>query len=650
MIRAAIFVFALLAAAQTPGRRPLKIEDVHSILAVADVQISPDGEWVAYSLSSVDKAEDKSDTDLWMVRWDGSGRAQLTSSKESETNPRWSPDGKWLAFLSARADKEAGAQVWLLPRSGGEAAQLTTLKESVTDLVWSPDSKRLALVAASREEKKKPPPPIVIDRYHFKQDMQGYLTRKPSRIHLFEIGSKKDELLSSEELEETAPAWSPDGTKIAFLSNRAGEKAMYTRWQLCVAEARPGSAVQELTTEDRISGGRGGRPAWSKDGARIFFLLGREPKFRAYNRMALAAVPVSGGTPEMLLSSAERSIGGLQTLSTGGPAFLVSDDMSESLARLPGRTTLGAGKFVITSWSEARGHVAVLASNDDAPAEVHALENGKLRALSDHNDAWLKKIELGPTREVRFKNPSGVEVHGLLTLPPGYQEGKKLPLLLRIHGGPNGQDSHSFQFERHLFAANGYAVLQVNYRGSSGRDEAFQTAIFADWGNKEVEDLMAGVDHVIQLGIADENRLGIGGWSYGGILTDYMIARTARFKAATSGAGSALQLSMYGSDQYIEQYDREIGFPWKAEDSWRKISYPFLEAAKIRTPTLFLGGEKDFNVPIIGSEQMYQALRANGVEAQLIIYPGENHGIRRPSYVQDRLERYLAWYKKYLPN
>jgi dipeptidyl aminopeptidase/acylaminoacyl peptidase len=188
----------------------------------------------------------------------------------------------------------------------------------------------------------------------------------------------------------------------------------------------------------------------------------------------------------------------------------------------------------------------------------------------------------------------------------------------------------------------------VNYRGSSGRDEAFQTAIFADWGGKEVIDLLAGVNHVVALGIADPNRLGIGGWSYGGILTNYTITRDSRFKAAISGAGSSLQLSMYGSDQYIEQYDLEIGMPWKSRDTWMKVSYPFFESDKIKTPTLFLGGEKDFNVPIIGSEQMYQALRANGVDSQLIIYPGENHGIRKPSYVQDRYERYLAWYKKYL--
>ena len=191
-------------------------------------------------------------------------------------------------------------------------------------------------------------------------------------------------------------------------------------------------------------------------------------------------------------------------------------------------------------------------------------------------------------------------------------------------------------------------MLAVNYRGSSGRGSAFQKAIFADWGNKEVVDLLGAVDEAVAAGVADPARLGIGGWSYGGILTDYTIATDTRFKAAVSGAGSALQLSMYGIDQYIVQYENEIGLPWKAQDLWIKVSYPFFQADRIKTPTLFLGGEKDFNVPIVGGEQMYQALKSLGVETQLVIYPGQFHGLTMPSYVRDRLERYLAWYDKYL--
>lgn len=655
-------LWLLLAAAslfaQTP--RPLQVDDAHAIKSVSDPQVSPDGAWVAYTLTTINKAEDKSDTDIWMVKWDGSQRIQLTSSKESESSPRWSPDGQWLAFSSARADPQQGAQIWLMNRAGGEATQLTTFKGSVGDFVWSPDSKRFAVVMTERDEdppkpgdKPKTAKPLVIDRYQFKQDGSGYLTRKPSQIWLFDIAAKKAERLTKEEFEEGSPSWSPDGRTIAFYSNRAGLTGRYARWQICRADAQPGSAVKEITTGELI-GGRGGRPVWSPDGATLFFLAGRERKYRAYNRMKIAAVPAAGGEPVVRPSSLDRSIGNLQRLSTGNLAFLVTDDMREYPAQAPASggnwDRMLTADSSVNTWNEAAGHMAVLMSTDDQTPEIYALEGGRTRALTSHNAGWRKGIVLGETREFKARTRDGAEVHSLLTLPPGYKDGTKLPLLLRIHGGPNGQDSHAFQFERHLFAAHGYAVLNVNYRGSAGRDEAFQTAIFADWGGKEVTDLLASVDQVIAMGIADPDRLGIGGWSYGGILTDYTIARDPRFKAATSGAGSALQLSMYGSDQYIEQYDLELGFPWDpaARDNWLRISYPFFEANRIRTPTLFFCGQNDFNVPVIGSEQMYQALKANGVDTQLIIYPGENHGIRKPTYVQDRYERYLAWYAKYL--
>jgi dipeptidyl aminopeptidase/acylaminoacyl peptidase len=659
MRKLAVFLAAaVLAMGQT--RRPLKVDDVNLIRSVSDPQVSPEGKWVAYTVSTIDAQADKSDTDVWMVSWEGATRTRVTSSKESETAPRWSPDGQWLSFLSARADREKGSQVWLLPRSGGEATQLTHVEGSVSDYGWSPDSKRLILLVSPRDlesaakkdgEGPKTPKPIVIERYRFKQDVQGYSYKPTAKLWLFDVESKKAERLTKEELPQGGASWSPDGTRIAFLSDRAGEDGRYSRWQVCVAEAKPGADVKVLTDDERIPGGRGGRLQWTKDGSRILFLLGREPRFRAYNRMKIAAVPSAGGPIAVLTPSLERSAGSVLRLSNGEIAFLSVDDMSERpLVFNEGGTpkaTFG-GKGVISAMSEAAGHLAVLASGDGAPAEVNALENGTLRPLSAHNSGWLKDIELGETREVRFRTRDGADVHGLLTLPPGYRDGEKLPLLLRIHGGPNGQDAHSFQFERHVFAANGYAVLNVNYRGSAGRDEAFQTAIFADWGHKEVIDLLAGVDQVVAMGIADPARLGNGGWSYGGILTNYTIATDGRFKAAISGAGSSLQLSMYGSDQYVEQYDLEVGMPWKNRDLWMKLSYPFFEAEKIHTPTLFLGGEKDFNVPIIGGEQMYQALKANGVDTQLVIYPGEFHGIRKPSYVKDRLERYLAWYAKYL--
>jgi dipeptidyl aminopeptidase/acylaminoacyl peptidase len=333
---------------------------------------------------------------------------------------------------------------------------------------------------------------------------------------------------------------------------------------------------------------------------------------------------------------------------------LVADDRSVYPARIP----LSAGNaerlmtppVVVSSWTTAGSCSAVLSGGDTKPTEVYRADGWTLKPLTHQNDALFATLDVPATEEVGFKSKDGTDVHGLLTKPVGYVAGTKVPLLLRIHGGPNSQDQHSFSAERQWFAANGYAVLAVNYRGSAGRGDKFSKAIFADWGHYEVDDLQAGVDHVVKMGVADPERLGVGGWSYGGILTDYLIASDTRFKAATSGAGTAFTVAFYGTDQYIIQYDNEIGPPWepKAWEIYQKLSYPFLHADRIKTPTLFLGGERDFNVPVQGSQQMYQALRSLGVETQLIIYPNETHGITRPSYVRDRLERYLAWYDKHL--
>jgi len=267
----------------------------------------------------------------------------------------------------------------------------------------------------------------------------------------------------------------------------------------------------------------------------------------------------------------------------------------------------------------------------------------------------MATLALGAVEDLAFRGADGDAVHALLTLPVGYQPGTRVPTLLWIHGGPNSQDGHGLDFsgyplalERQYFAAHGYAVLAVNYHGSSGRGAAFASGIVADWGNKEVRDLLAAVDAAVARGVADPQRLGIGGWSYGGILTDYTIATDARFSAAISGAGSANQLTMYGHDQYILQYNNEIGLPWQDEKRWLQISYPFFHADRIRTPTLFMGGEKDFNVPIAGGEQMYTALRTLGVPTQLVVYPGQYHIFDRPSYIKDRIGRYGAWFDRYL--
>jgi len=265
------------------------------------------------------------------------------------------------------------------------------------------------------------------------------------------------------------------------------------------------------------------------------------------------------------------------------------------------------------------------------------------------NDAFLKGIRLGGVERFRATSRDGTPVDGFLTLPPGHASGKGIPAILRIHGGPASQYSTAFELEWQMLAAHGYAVIAANPRGSTGYGTAFSRAIWADWGVKDFEDVMAAVDHVVAKGLADPDRLGVGGWSYGGMLTDHVITKTPRFKAAVSGSSIANILAGYGTDHYQHHYEVELGLPWKERERWLAVSSPFFDAPKVVTPTLVMCGALDMNVPLINSEQLYQALRRVGkVETELVIYPGQWHGIRTPSYQKDRLERYLAWYDRFL--
>lgn len=663
----ALFVLLLapLGAAQQ-GRRPLNVDDIYNLKEVRDPQRSPDGRWVAYTVTRAVKDTDKNDTDVWMVSWDGRERIQITSTPEAESAPRWSPDGKHLAFLSSRQGSKQ-AQVWLLNRAGGEAVKLTDAKGAVSDYAWSPDSRQLVLVVkdpdprdveTEKEPEKRPdgstktPKPVVIDRYSFKADGDGYLRGERSHLYLFDVAAKKADLLTPGPFDEESPAWSPDGKRIAFIRRHGeGDADRVPNRDLFVIDACTCANPNRLTF---TSAEELGRPAWSPDGKSIAYLLGDEPKWSAYDQAQLMTVSSEGGESRPLTASLDRPVA-WPSWSRDGAAltFVVIDDRAQHVARVAatgGRIEkLIEGRQVIDRPSAGNdGAFAVLASTATSVPEVHALENGQLRKLTRHNDEWLDGIIFGTTEDFTSISKDGTDVHGLVVKPPTYRPGRRYPTLLRIHGGPNGQDAHSFHFERELFAANGYVVVAVNYRGSNGRGSAFQKAIHADWGNKEVIDLLGAMDHVLAIGLADPDRLGIGGWSYGGILTNYTIATDGRFKAAISGAGSSNQISMYGTDQYITQYETELGQPWKNQDLWIKVSYPFFHADRIRTPTLFMCGEKDFNVPLLGSEQMYQALKSLDVDTQLVIYPNQYHGITTPSYRKDRLERYLSWYEKYL--
>ncbi len=645
-----LFSAVLCASAQ---KRPLRPGDLYRQQSTGGGQISPDGNWMLYTLTTTDSAKDRRNTDIWMMRWNGTDNIQLTSSPDGENNPKWSPDNKYISFTTSR--NLSGSQVFLLNRLGGEAIKLTDVKGDLNDYEWSPDGKKLLLTIKDYEDtaKKKGAKPWVLNKYNFKRDVSGYQydTRK-THLYLFDVTTKKLDTLTKGEYNENDGQWSPDGNSIAFVSNHTEDPDKNSNSDIFIIDAKPGAVAKQFTTW----AGRDGSPQWSPDGKTIAYTRSTSAEnFIMYDQAILCVQPVSGGEVKLLSKSLDRPISSAKWNKDGKSiAALVSDDCERYVVNYDvasGKMTkvIGGNRVFGSLELHPSGNWLTTMSDPTLPYEFYALENGSLRRLTKVQDSFVANLSLARVEKVVSKSKDGNTVSSLLYLPEG-STGKNLPVIFYIHGGPVAQDEFSFDLTRQMFAAKGYAVVGVNYRGSNGRGIDYSKAIYADWGNKEVLDIHGAVDHLVSKGVIDQNRMAISGWSYGGILTDYCIASDTRFKAAVSGAGSALQLSLYGVDMYILQLDNEMGQPWKDNnyEKYLKMSYPFLHADRIKTPTLFMTGEKDFNVPAVGSEQMYQALRSIGTPTELIVYPGQFHGISLPAYQRDRFERYLAWFDKYL--
>ncbi len=659
-----LLVASALPAPAAEALRSLKPEDVAAFKSVSDPQVSPDGLWVAYTVQSMDLKKDKADADIWMspLAPGANGEAvRLTTSKKSEDTPRWSPDGKYLAFLSDRDGDER--QVYLLDRRGGEAWQLTEYKASVSDLAWSPDGKKLALIVADidpdapkadEKDDDKTPKPIVIERRQFKRDGEGYLREIREHLYVFDLASKESVQVTSGKYDDSAPVWAPDGSRIAFVSNRTADPDSNQNTDIFVVEAKEGAAPQAVTT----SPGSDGSPAWSPDGKEIVYVAGGPVSDMWYGISSAAIVPAAGGAARDLTRGLDRNISSPRFSRDGQQVyFLLEDGGNQHLARISAKADASAssadrvvaGERDIDSFDLGpRAEIALVESQWDHPGEVSVLgAKGDLVRLSHANDEFLRGIRLSKIERFKATSADGTEIDAFLTRPPDAPAGKKLPTVLRIHGGPTAQYTTGWNLEWQMLAAGGYAVVAANPRGSTGYGRDFCYAIWADWGNKDFEDVMAAVDGAIAMGVADPDRLGVGGWSYGGILTDYVITKTTRFKAAISGASEANYFANYGTDHYQYEWETELGLPWRNVERWTKLS-PWFHVDNVKTPTLILCGQDDVNVPLLNSEQLYQALKRLGVRTELIIYPGQNHGIRKPSYQKDRFERYLAWYDKYL--
>jgi dipeptidyl aminopeptidase/acylaminoacyl peptidase len=671
MLALVCFLSLLNATAQTSGPRPITVDDQFQIRDVTDAQITADGKWVAYVVATQSLKDDKTDSRIWMIPTTGSEPIPLTAEDVSSEHPRWSPDGKFLAFTSKRGDNKS-SQVYLLNRMGGEGQRLTETVQDVDDFAWSADSKRLVLVlrdpspdeldeAAAKnksdsgdsKEKPKTPHPIVVDRYEYKADEIGYLDRRRAHLYVFDIATKTMTQVTSGDYDDAEPAWSPDGKSLAFSSNRSQPDPDRTYdsniWVVAADNTDKGAHLTQITTNP----GSDEHPVWSPDGRSIAYVTQLEPKLSEYSTHHLAISPAAGGSAKVLTATLDRNVEHPQFSPDGQSIyFMADDDATINVCRISinhGEVARPiSGRSIVSSFSVAQtGEIAATLSTTDRPYEIYTVSTGAPQRVSHVNDAWLAQIRLSLPEYVKFKSKDGTMIAGFLYKPLDYIPGKKYPAILRPHGGPTWAYYAEFTDLAQLFAANGYVVLYPNPRGSTGYGENFCKAIFADWGNKDFQDDMAMVDYAIAQGLVDPDKLGVGGWSYGGISTDFIIGQTTRFKAAISGAGSAEYISMYGHDQYTKDYETELGRPWENHAGWDRLA-PFWKVANITTPALFMGGDIDWNVPILGGEHMYQALKSLNRETELVVYPGEYHGFKTPTHLKDREERYLAWYAHYV--
>jgi dipeptidyl aminopeptidase/acylaminoacyl peptidase len=664
--------------AQTPRvPSPIGVDDLFGLQEVQDAQIAADGQFVAYVVNSTSLKDDKSESRIWMLPYAGGEPIALTAAGTSNEHPRWSPDGKFIAFLSERKDAEGNerkTQMYLLNRLGGEAQVLTDTAQGVNDFAWSPDGKRLALLlkdpspeeleAATNKEKdkeegvatskkSKAQRPWVIDRLLFKSDTVGYLDRRRTHLYVFDVASKTLTQVSSGDFDDSNLAWSPDGKFLAFSSNRSkpDPDGTYGSSIFVVAadNTDKGASLRQVTT------GTGGdhNPTWSPDGRWIVYSTRLEPKEMEYGTSHIAVVSAQGGTARVLTLALDRNCTEPRfTTDSKSIDFIVDDDGTQNVAQVNMAdskiTRPIGGRMFVSDFSLSRnGLLAASISTMDRPFELYTAPSGTLTRLSHVNDSWLSRFKLSQGEYVSFKSKDGTTIHGYLYKPVDYIPGKKYPTILRPHGGPVWAYYAEFQDLGQLLAANGYLVLLPNPRGSSGYGLDYAKAIFADWGNKDFQDDMAIVDYAIAQGLADPDKLGVGGWSYGGISTDFIIGQTNRFKAAISGAGGAEFTSLWGHDQYVLDYITELGYPWENRAVWDRVA-PLYKVKNIHTPTLFMGGNIDWNVPILGGEQMYMSLKALGRETELVVYPDEYHEFETPSHIKDRHERYLAWYAHYV--
>jgi len=640
--------------------RPLAVDDYFAIQSVGSPIVSPDGAWVVYTVSTKDLENDRTESRLWSVPTAGGEARPITAKGWGVGSPSWTPDGQYLAF-TARSDDQ-GSQLFRLDlRGGGERVQITNVEGGIGGYKWSPDGKRL-LLSIRDKNTDDPSGPWVIDRLVFKQDYVGYLNHQRTHLYVHDLEAKTTIQITDGDYDDYGATWSPDGSRIAFVSNRTAEPDASSNTDIWLVDPDTPYDQQEpvrVTTNP----GTDDSPIWHPDGERIGYLMtytDRTDIPASYLQSKVAIIRIGEDEPVLLTTEALDRKAWDPTFSPDGSQIYVQleDDGQVQLAAvsvadgelsrlITGRVQVGATAVA------PDGSVVVAISKPRLPEDLFVLDanppagSEQPRRLTDVNGELLNSIWLSDVEELRFPTLDGTVIQTFVYKPQDFDPKRRYPAILWLHGGQESQYDYGFNFRVQLFAANGYVVVMPNVRGSGGRGLDFALSLNKAYGTHDVEDVIVATDYVIARGYVDPDRLGVGGWSSGGTLTNVVITKTDRFAGAISGASVGWYTSTYGHDPYYVWWHTELGPPWKNRDLWDSIS-PFMDVENITTPTLFIGGEKDWNQPIIHSEQMYQAMKHLGRETQLVVYPDAHHGIRKHSYQKDLLERFLGWFEKYV--
>jgi dipeptidyl aminopeptidase/acylaminoacyl peptidase len=667
---AALFTFSLAFQTALAQSRPMTFDDQMRVKRIAGATVSPDGKWIVYPQGVVDKAANRTQYDLWIVPATGGEPRKLTSGKRSSNEPCWSPDSKSIAFVAA---PDGVSQIYIVGIEGGEPRKVTDFYTDLGGIVWSPDGKyfvfaaevypecaddecnkrKLAEAEASKVKAKTAERLLYRHWTSFKEGRRSHLFVVPASGGTAKDVTPGDYDAPIFSLGGSDYTFSPDGKEIAFARNTDKDEATSTNSDIFLVSVNGGEAKRISTSK-----GYDTNPRYSPDGKYIAWLSMATATFEADKKQVLLYERATGKT-RSLTDKTDISFDEIAWLPDSSGMFLTAENKGQSsiyyltLAGNDAKVVYEKGQNGSLSVSPDGKTIYFTSSTLSRPNEVFSLDNnGKATQLTHANDALCSEIKFGAVEETWFTGAAGAKVHAMIVKPPQFEAGKKYPMILLIHGGPQGawNNGWSYRWNPQLFAAPGYVVVMVNPRGSTGYGQKFVDEISGDWGGKVYTDLMNGVDHVIKQGYVDPERIGAAGGSYGGYMVNWILGhnQNKRFKALVSHAGVYNLESMYGATEELWFTEWEFkGTPWTNPALYQKWS-PHKFAANFNTPTLVIHGELDYRVPVGEGLQLFTALQRRGVPSKLVYYPDEGHWVLKPQNSELWYKSVHEWFGKYL--